>query len=71
MRCIYNFAGAGVPTAQTYERMAQRQIKIILMNNRRPLFRRAYRGGDEKIILILIWITNHNRPITEDVKGEP
>ena len=28
------------------------------MNNRRPLFRRAYRGGDGKIILILIWITN-------------
>jgi len=28
------------------------------MNNRRHLFRRAYRGGDEKIILILIWITN-------------
>ena len=24
------------------------------MNNRRPLFRRAYRGGKEKIILILI-----------------
>ena len=22
------------------------------MNNRRPLFRRAYRGGNEKIILI-------------------
>ena len=30
------------------------QIKIILLNNRRPLFRRAYRGGDEKIILILM-----------------
>ena len=24
------------------------------MNNRRPLFRRAYRGGDGKIILILM-----------------
>ena len=26
--------------------------------NRRPLFRRAYRGGNEKIILILIWVIN-------------
>jgi hypothetical protein len=29
--------------------MGDRQIKIILMNKRRPLFRRAYRGGNEKL----------------------
>ena len=39
---------------RNYKNDSNRQIKIILLNNRRPLFRRAYRGGNVKIILILI-----------------
>ena len=30
---------------RNYKNDSNRQIKIILLNNRRPLFRRAYRGG--------------------------
>ena len=53
---------------RNYKDDSNRQIKIILLNNRRPLFRRAYRGGNVKIILILIEDNKQNSRKHEHIR---